>query len=293
MASIGVLLIALPSLLAPSPHAIGDIAWDLCVKVGEAAIIAALLAATVDLYIKKRLTSDVVRDLSPFLMSANIPTELRDEVHYLCSLRIFRRDLSVTYDISEHPDDPDSVILKARTHYKVENISDAPLPFRHLVLVEKTPTPDGTQIASIENVGASNVFDESGKKIDFNERSAAGVSLGAPSPSGFEQIFERSIWVPPLSSGGPSQIWSETRQVFSRENSDAFFSSHPTIGKKVVVNKPAWMNVRVDIPHRSVQAMKRPPHDPTEFENRAAFLPMSAHSIQWRDTRAKRNAAQR
>ena len=47
---------------------------------GEALVIAVLLAVTVDAYVKNRLTREIVKEVSPFIMGSDLPQEMRNEV---------------------------------------------------------------------------------------------------------------------------------------------------------------------------------------------------------------------
>jgi hypothetical protein len=136
-------------------------------------------------------------------------------------------------------------------------------------------------VTAISNVGATRVQDQVGAVANYNERG----DLGDVSPSGFERVWDRTVYVPPTRDQLTqlAEFWSESQQRLPKEGSDTFFSLVPTIGMRVQVRTPPNMTARVDLGHRlKDRTVSLPPDNPSTWEHRAAFLPMSAIAIQWK-----------
>ena len=62
-----------------------EVAKDVRVGLAEALIIAVFLALTVDQYVKRRLTEEVVRNVSSYMMVSELPQTLRQECQHSVS----------------------------------------------------------------------------------------------------------------------------------------------------------------------------------------------------------------
>jgi hypothetical protein len=282
-----VVCIAVGGLIAAVAEYFGD-AYHLgpMASVGEGLIVAGVLAITVDTYLKKHLTQAVIRDVSPYLMGADLPDVLRSEVHALCATEIVRRDLEIDFHFIELPGEPDFISVTTKVQYRIENLADTVRSVPILVSVAKPykPTADFIQI---EDVGAINIVDEKGATTRFEEHASPAADLGADE-GGDEtvtrfRVWRRSMQIPPHSQGVTTRFWSTTHQILPIEYQDAFVSVHATIGHTVRATYPDSLSVHVQFGHRLYrEAHQIPTARPTFWRLDRAFAGRATTMIEWR-----------
>lgn len=273
----GAILIAVstlrPEMGAPLPHLV----TDLMLRFGEALLVAAFLAATVDLFVKERLTREVVREFSPAMIAHDLPRPLQEEVRNISLFEVFRESLEIDYTIEEMPG-KNLVTLRTKVRYRHHNYADTPRKAWHLIEVQKPFAElEMADFDSIPSAGASNVFDEGGAGANYDLRRVG-------EDSGAFRKWRHAVWInPSRRSGVPAMFWNETLQVLPREYCDPFVSLHPTIGIKVTVSAPAGMLVDVSFAHRlEKKTEKFPPTNPRTWQLDVGFLPNEMFVLQWR-----------
>jgi hypothetical protein len=255
-ALLGLAAIALPTWL-PKMGTLGPVLDamgldDVLEKVGEALLIAAFLAATVDLFVKDRLVREVVRDVSSAIRGADLPKDLRDEYSAICDTRVFRESLELEYELQWLPSNKDFVQLTAMSTFRMQNYANSPQPYAHVVSVQK-PFRPMKPFAQITVVGAVGVLDEKHKAIEYALEAKDDKDLGTDNETGTESVWQRNVMIPPTRDRQPSnlpRLWCTTVQVFPRDHSDIFFSVLPTIGKRIKVRHPPELSVQVEFGHR-------------------------------------------
>ena len=105
---------------------------------GEALIIAAALAVSVDRYVKLKLRDEIARDVFFAALGTHLPAELKREVLALSEYRLARRDLHVTYTIARS-ENPQLVNCKIDVNFTMHNFTDLPEKFAHQVSVVNAP----------------------------------------------------------------------------------------------------------------------------------------------------------
>ncbi len=258
---------------------------------GEALVIAGILALSVDSYLKahltKEVTEEVIRNVSPHLMGAELPKVLREEVHALCVTEVIRRDLQIDFIFAEVPGQPEFLVLTTNVQYEIENLSDSAKEVPLWVSVTKPYQPSASFI-QIEYVGCSGVLDEQGNASRFEERATPSGDLGVDLAFESEdtarvRVWQKQVWVPPIASGIRTHVWSTTHQILPMEYQDAFISMHPTIGQTVRAVYPDGMAVYVQFGHRLFrQAHAVPTHRPTTWKLDRAFPGRAVTMVEWR-----------
>lgn len=273
----GAILIAASTLRSDLGAPLPGLVADLMLRFGEALVVAAFLAATVDLFVKERLTREVVREFSPAMIAHDLPRPLQEEVRNISLFEVFRESLEVEYRIEEMPGQ-NLVTLRTKVRYRHHNYADTPRKAWHLIEVQKPFAELAiADFDSIPSAGASNVFDEGGANANYDLR-------GVGDDSGGFRRWRHAVWInPSRRSGVPATFWHETLQVLPREYCDPYVSLHPTIGIKVTVSAPVGMLVDVTFAHRlAKRTTKVPPHDPRTWQLDVGFLPNEMFVLQWR-----------
>ena len=255
-------------------------------SVGEGLIVAAVLAVTVDFYLKKHLTEAVIRDVSPHLMGADLPPVLRNEIHALCATEVIRRDLELDFIFRELPGEPDFIILTTKVQYGIENLSDRAQAVELVCGVNK-PYKPAADFIQIETVGGIGFIDHLGTPKKFEDHATPAADLGSDEGGADEvprfRSWTKNMYVPPKGQATETRFWSTTHQILPVEFQDAFISVHPTIGQTVRATYPDWMSVQVQFGHRLYQqAHAIPSTRPSSWRLPTAFPGRAATMIEWR-----------
>jgi hypothetical protein len=112
-------------LVGHSLHLDKTIRGDLLASLGDAIIIASLLAMTVDQYMKRSLTREIQTDAYKFIVGYGLPAILQDEIKRVVEgSRILRRDYRISYNLSvcnEHGRLFIRILL--RVHFNLHNLT--------------------------------------------------------------------------------------------------------------------------------------------------------------------------
>ena len=92
-------------------------------SLGDALVIATILAITVDIYMKERVLREVSSDVSKYLIGYRLPTEVQDRIRGLLQTRWIRRNNTVRLRITEIPNKPGWVRKDVFISKDLENIT--------------------------------------------------------------------------------------------------------------------------------------------------------------------------
>lgn len=129
--------IRIPYASASHPLALGQAPeWlvELLHKLGDALVIAALLAFAVDGYVKRALVSEVAKEVVDFAVGYTLPDEVKSHIRHILRLPCVREDLVFRYEFSEmiakSPDHTEPCLeVVCFASYKVVNLTDRPINF--------------------------------------------------------------------------------------------------------------------------------------------------------------------
>lgn len=115
---------------------------------GHALLIAAILAAIVDPFVKKRLVWEIASNVWQYVAGHHVPTELSAYLHDSLQARIIRRNFYVHYQVSRR-----DCGLKARVQieYDVENYGNGDESYPLFISEEEHKAPDFQEISCVSN----------------------------------------------------------------------------------------------------------------------------------------------
>lgn len=111
------------------------VARELTRAFGEAFVVAAFIAATVDQYVKHRLVSDLYK----YIAGHALPVEIQDKIKELTKTSIFRRNFEQRFSL-EHQGE-DKLKLTVEGSYEIVNCSNRPQEFTPHLDFEKHEDP--------------------------------------------------------------------------------------------------------------------------------------------------------
>jgi hypothetical protein len=125
--TLGVGLLVVAAAVAPPRF------WnDLLTALGTALLIASLLAATVDFWLKRALLRDAFKTLFGFLL----PEVLRGELHWISTQQLLCDRLDVTLTLTT-TDDPEMMLAHCEWRQDLRNITSSTVPFRAVAAADK------------------------------------------------------------------------------------------------------------------------------------------------------------
>ena len=132
VALLGIFLISLATAFGFDGH---PVVHELTRSFGEAFVVAAFIAATVDQYVKHGLVSDLYK----YIVGHSLPVEIQDKIQELTKVVIIRRNFETRFVLERHGDD--KLKLTVEGFYEVVNCSNRPQGFTPHLDFEKHEDP--------------------------------------------------------------------------------------------------------------------------------------------------------
>ena len=170
-------------------------------KLGEALMIASILALVIDGISKRKLLDEFLRDISIHILGRLLPRELREHMLDYLSIDFVRSDWTVTYTITSVPGRPDYVQMETYMGYDVENRSALEQEYSCKYDVEESWFPD---------VGESRIT--WAKAAGFFEHVEGDPDFKVPSDTGFKR-FSKTICLPPFDERRPVRYKFEAKSI--------------------------------------------------------------------------------
>ena len=106
-------------------------------KVGDALVIAGVIAALVDRAVKRDLLSEFAADISHHIVGHMLPPALREHVRRYLRVEVVRKSWIIDYEIEPQNDPVGFVKVTTRSTYEMENCSAGPAKYKHEFSVEQ------------------------------------------------------------------------------------------------------------------------------------------------------------
>jgi hypothetical protein len=118
-----------------------DVIPEIFHKIGEALIIAPVLALLVDEAAKTKLLREFSLDISSHIMGRLLPGQLREYLTGYLQMFLVRTRWEITYDIEKWEGQPGYIRLKTFMEYDMKNYSDHPTDYDFKYSVEESLYP--------------------------------------------------------------------------------------------------------------------------------------------------------
>jgi len=198
-------------------------------KIGDAFMIAPLLAIAVEVATAQELLKSFAYDVSHHIIGRLLPPELREHILGYLTTHFVRRHWFVEYRIREWPNKPGFVNFMSLTEYDLENRSDSARKYPFIYEVEESYSPEiGT--ARICHVRASV---DGHPWIEHREEQLKGLL----SHSGATVTFSEDLEIPPRPHG-VYRFTAESVECLPDAFESAFIASIPVLETTVRVLYP-------------------------------------------------------
>lgn len=143
----------------PHIHWMVEKVLELTDKIGDACLIAALIAVVVDTGLKTRLIQEVVQAASPKLIGRHLPPSIHNALLNYFKINFIRPNWEIEYEIVAVEGLPDFVQLNARMKGIVQNCGSGDETFSFVASLDPSPRVDGlgkSQIVRASMAGETN-----------------------------------------------------------------------------------------------------------------------------------------
>jgi hypothetical protein len=223
-------------------------------SLADALVIAAVLAFTVDIYLKDRVLREVSSDVSKYLVGYRLPEEVQNRIRSLLQTRWIERNCRIHLRLTEVPNTPGRVKVEITVSRDVENITTEEESFQDKFEYERHLPQRLLEMRC----------DSADTKAQYQLNPDGLVREKADEP-GVMQALARVVRVPPVheSAGRYYQFRVRYEAEYPENYSDIVAFGRPTIGAIFEVECPAAF--RVTVPPADISA-------PNRWEFRRLFL---------------------
>jgi hypothetical protein len=213
-------------------------------SLGDALIIAAILAITVDFYLKDRVLREVSADVSKYLVGYRLPGEVQDRIRSLLQTRWIKRNCRIRLRLIDLKDGTVRIEIKASRN--VENITTEDASFHDKIAYERH-LPQTIVEMRCDSADAKAQYRIPGNGLAVEKADEPGVMEGVG----------RTIKIPPVheSAGTYYQFTIAYEGSYPENYSDIFAFDLPTIN--VVVEAECAPGFRVTLPPADIATPNR------------------------------------
>ena len=231
--------------LEVNPHVL-----NLIRGLGEAAIVADIIAILVDQAAKRRLLKEFAANVSAHIIGRQLPPELRTHIEPFLETDFIRTIWDVTYTITDWPNQPDYKKLVTHSVHEIENRSSNSKEYNCYYEVETSLFPEIGEAKILRAIG-TNLRDS---KVEFEYPINAALEIKTDPDTG-HVIFEKKVTIPahegPADQSapiGPQYRFSvESQECFRDGSIVPFFTRFAVLATTLTVHYPVdLMDVFVD-----------------------------------------------
>ena len=237
------LLVEIPHIDSAFTHSLAD-----------ALVIAAVLAFTVDVYLKDRVLREVSSDVSKYLVGYRLPEEVQNRIRSLLQTRWIKRNCKIVLRLTELPNVAGRVRIEMVVSRDVENITTEEESFQDKFLYERHLPQTLLEMRC----------DSPDMRAQY-QLNGAGLASEKSDEPGVMQASGQLVRVPPVheSAGRYYQFKIRYEADYPENYSDIFAFDLPTIG--VIFEAECPPAFRVTAPPADVST-------PNRWEYRRLFL---------------------
>jgi hypothetical protein len=231
-------------------------------SLGHAFIIAAILAATVDHYLKERVLREISLDVSKYLVGYRLPEEVQDRIRELMQTKWIRRKFEVRFSFAEARNQ--RVKLDVRIAEEIQNITAETLDYQDSIEFEKHDPATPLELQYDGDPAAAYHLDKNALTTGRVEKQGSFIYCGP------------RIRIPSVadSLGHVHRFRARYEILYPIPHSELITFSRPTIGVSIEISdNPLGLTTYVDPPADVVTHNR--------FEYKRLFLPGEHIRLYW------------
>lgn len=240
---------------------VAEDAWHWFEPLGEAVVVAALLGATVDPYLKRQLTEEMFGSTLRAIFGKGLPKPVQEEMRRIANFNIVREQYLAEYRLGKVAEGWVEVVTQVE--FIARNIASEDEEFIHTLRIQDA---EAGEVTRLRCVGCGD--------DDYDDR---GDAVKAELFEG-GWLAKRTVTLP---GGKTAKFRGETARRLPVRWDDVMYFSHPTIGVRIRVFSPSEISVKLLYMHDSPAASQVSEQNEIELEN-VAFLPNMSFMVKWR-----------
>ena len=202
--------------------------------IGEALIVAALLAVTVDQYIKSDVIREVLRDAHKYLVGYHLPDEMKERIQEMMGEPIIRRNWHISYTLT--PEENGDVTIDVRYTFLLENVTNKIVKYQPMIQAEKYLNPIIVELRC------------DAEDIQFLHIAKQGESLGRESESvpGLIEFKHPEVNIKAKSGRDPYPFSGHYRLRTPPNHGDTFSFGRPSLDVTITMNAPLGFRFSIE-----------------------------------------------
>jgi hypothetical protein len=236
-----------PSHWAPGPglnehKSVGII--GILTGLGEALIIAAIVAAVVDPYAKFRLGKEVGREIAKETAGQHLPLELRQALESIQEINLYLLRMAVDVELEKVDSHPGLLKWRMTMHYEVENASWNKRSFEHRVSISdsRAESADGKviEVAHYLNGACQYRLREPDQELNRMCKKEEGTTF-------FTHEAPRKISSSRQGAAEKCEYFNSTERLVADSEVQVIQVSLPTVGVVVTVRHPQGVSINTSL----------------------------------------------
>ena len=255
MFALGVALVGIPWETWPMANrlAVSEPFRALFRGLGEALVIACVVALLVDRAAKLKLLKEFAADVSTHIIGRRLPESLRKHIEPYLEADLIRTTWNITYVISDWPGHHGYDRLETVSVYEIENRSSSPTVYRCVYSVEKSLFPKIGETAILAATGNSIVD----PKDAFDYPEQPELKPEDDDENG-RIVFRKNVAIPAV-RGSAYRFSFQSVECFRDGSIVPFFAKLPVLATTLTVQYPvARMKVIVDLSFGDIKKDAQP-----------------------------------
>ncbi len=211
-------------------------------KIGEALIIAAVLAVLVDNAAKTKLLREFSLDVSLLVVGRLLPDDLRKHLDRYLKMLLVRTRWEITYEIEKWPDQDGFLKLITVSEYDMKNFSESPTDydFRYAVEESQYDSIGATKITLVKLLQDTYEGDELAPYIE--------------SDNNYQTFSSKKQLLPHRGPGKPTYTFrAESVECFRDSAFSPFFTFYPVMNAVLRVWHPETLKVSLELTYDDVE----------------------------------------
>jgi hypothetical protein len=255
------LIVGLPLMFLPEVNILHlpDWPWlfEIGSKLGDAMVIAAILAFAVDNYVKRTLVSEVAKDAIDFAVGYALPFEVKTHLRDILRLPCVRQNLVFSYEFREMPPlpgYPDHFFqVTCITTYEILNLTHGPINFEVRTSVQKSQLPGLPPNQLCRLYLPTLGIDKSAEQLKERAAEQLKKTLAQQLKKAAVQQLNKKVdtkynpyttasWKVDIEAGKPNALPVETKRLSYHRLEDSIFLDllqPPSLGLELKVTAPA------------------------------------------------------
>jgi predicted RNA-binding Zn-ribbon protein involved in translation (DUF1610 family) len=215
-------------------------------KIGEAFIVATILAISVDSFLKREFADETLKKVATYFVGYRLPSAVIHELESIRSTQIYLEGMTLDFELAESSKN-DCLLLTVKASYRIRNRSSDEQRYTHVIACQKPRHGEQNTIVTVGATGVvikdnprSNAYSYTESEID---EAIAGIQSNPERfPADISDVVrDNELWkawakeviIVPESDGvegGYPQLWGTSMQEVPREGYHPHFLTRPVIG---------------------------------------------------------------